>query len=560
MLQLPYLLPGPFGYSIAAVLGTISHRFYFIHGEHHLLTSLYVILFPFISTLLFVGNYYNHSDLGFRDALTAVLSLDGIFLASLYSSMVFYRVFEHPLRDFPGPGLAAVSKLWHVFHILNISNHVLLDGLFRKYGTIVRTGPQELTIYDPAAWQIINDPRSGCIKSSSYDQMWPITPLNAIRSKAKYIPRRRLWDEAMKSLTGKETRIHHHANVLAGHIRASRGKPVDMNTWLHNVTFDIMGDLGFGKSFGFTTEDDDDDNINKHHLPIALMEQALRGITIMSQIPWIMGLFLPFSLILPFIAKRWVKSITWVTELCDEQMKTTTGEDEEEEDKRVLFSRFIRAADGKKIGLLEKFNLYGDTFSVTAAASDTTFGILTMLFYELAANEDIQRKLREEIAGSTLTDKDKDAGYLDACINETMRLYPAVPTGGVRQTVDDKGFYLKGKWIPPNTILVTPRWTIMRLESAFEKPNEFIPERWTSRPEMIKDIKAFNSFSSGRHSCAGKQLAMAEMRILVSVVVSQFSFSLSPSLVNKTSAVDDWADNFTAIPGKLELVFHPLSA
>jgi len=137
--------PGPVGYVIAAILGAASHRFYFIRGEHHLKIVIYIALLPIVSAVLFGAIYHHAKSLnpsGSRsaDALAAVLSLNFIFLASLYSSMVWYRVFEHHLRNFDGPRLAAVSKLWHFAQLLKRSNHLVLDDLHRKYGKIVRTG------------------------------------------------------------------------------------------------------------------------------------------------------------------------------------------------------------------------------------------------------------------------------------------------------------------------------------------------------------------------------------------------------------------------------------
>ena len=35
------------------------------------------------------------------------------------------------------------------------------------------------------------------------------------------------------------------------------------------------------------------------------------------------------------------------------------------------------------------------------------------------------------------------------------------------------------------------------VESAFEKPNEFIPERWTTKPEMVKNKQGLNGFGIG---------------------------------------------------------------
>lgn len=38
------------------------------------------------------------------------------------------------------------------------------------------------------------------------------------------------------------------------------------------------------------------------------------------------------------------------------------------------------------------------------------------------------------------------------------------------------------------------------VESCFEQANEFIPERWYSRPEMIREKRAFAPFALGQHS------------------------------------------------------------
>lgn len=41
---------------------------------------------------------------------------------------------------------------------------------------------------------------------------------------------------------------------------------------------------------------------------------------------------------------------------------------------------------------------------------------------------------------------------------------------------------------------------------TFPHGDEFIPERWTTRPELVKDATVYSPFSVGRFSCVGKQL------------------------------------------------------
>lgn len=51
--------------------------------------------------------------------------------------------------------------------------------------------------------------------------------------------------------------------------------------------------------------------------------------------------------------------------------------------------------------------------------------------------------------------------HLNAVITEALRLYPALLTGGNRKTTAN-GLTVGGTFIPPNTTIVTPRYTIAR--------------------------------------------------------------------------------------------------
>jgi hypothetical protein len=125
------LTPGSLA-SLGAVLGVSSHLGYFIHGEHHMqavrpftvLTTSPVAIFILISKL----------DEPASIAI-AVLS----YLASLIASILTYRIFFHPLRHFPGPFTAKLTKLSHVLRLLEKSdNYIQADQLHKEYGDVVR--------------------------------------------------------------------------------------------------------------------------------------------------------------------------------------------------------------------------------------------------------------------------------------------------------------------------------------------------------------------------------------------------------------------------------------
>ena len=125
---------------IATVLAAGSHILYFIHGEHHMKASLLASLIPVCVMLLAVVQVPHNT---FLQALQYGFRVTHAYATGLYSSIVIYRLFLHPLQNFPGPPLAKISKLWHAYKILDRRNHTSLEELHERYGDIVRTGKKE---------------------------------------------------------------------------------------------------------------------------------------------------------------------------------------------------------------------------------------------------------------------------------------------------------------------------------------------------------------------------------------------------------------------------------
>jgi len=87
--------------------------------------------------------------------------------------------------------------------------------------------------------------------------------------------------------------------------------------------------------------------------------------------------------------------------------------------------------------------------------------------------------------------------HLNSVISETLRLYPALPTGGNRKT-GECGVTIGGTFIPPFTTIVAPRYSISRREDCFERALEFLPERWYERQELVKNKAAYAPFGTGK--------------------------------------------------------------
>ena len=86
------------------------------------------------------------------------------------------------------------------------------------------------------------------------------------------------------------------------------------------------------------------------------------------------------------------------------------------------------------------------------------------------------------------------------------------------------------------------------------RPDEYIPERWTSEPDLVLNKNAFFPFSIGKFSCIGKQLALAELRTVLSKMVLEFDVAFAPG-EDGTRLLTESRDNFTMSNAELNLVW-----
>lgn len=121
------------------LLGLLSHLTFFARGEHHRYAFQIFKYGIVTSVLLFLGQAVFGGSNVLR-ALSMTVKIVVSILLGLFGSMTVYRIFFHRLRQFPGPFLAKVSKLYHVSKITGFDNFKYIDRLHRQYGDIIRTG------------------------------------------------------------------------------------------------------------------------------------------------------------------------------------------------------------------------------------------------------------------------------------------------------------------------------------------------------------------------------------------------------------------------------------
>jgi cytochrome P450 len=134
------------------------------------------------------------------------------------------------------------------------------------------------------------------------------------------------------------------------------------------------------------------------------------------------------------------------------------------------------------------------------AGTDTTGRTLTYLVWLILKHPRVKQRIHDDIDRLPATFSSKDAmdlPYLMAAIKESLRLYGAAP-GSLPRIVPAGGRNLGGYLLPEGTTVSTQAWTLHRDPSIFEKPLDFIPERWLEPTQSMKD--AYMPWGGGTRS------------------------------------------------------------
>ncbi|KAJ5991840.1 hypothetical protein N7451_007564, partial [Penicillium sp. IBT 35674x] len=140
--------------------------------------------------------------------------------------------------------------------------------------------------------------------------------------------------------------------------------------------------------------------------------------------------------------------------------------------------------------------------------------------------------------------------YLEAVINETLRLKPAVPSGQPRVNPPER-LQIDEVWIPGETIVVPPQYVLQRDERCFLFGSEFIPEPWLDeKSNLINHEQAFLPFRLGRYGCVGKQLANMQLRGATSWIAYDLDIAFA-TIGDEVAFYIDCKDTFTFTIGPL---------
>jgi len=173
-------------------------------------------------------------------------------------------------------------------------------------------------------------------------------------------------------------------------------------------------------------------------------------------------------------------------------------------------------------------NLIGNSQALFFAGSDTTKVGLQWLYIGMAAFQDIQKKVHEEV--DTVLGHDEQISWQDrlrlpythAVILEAMRWRSVAPLNVYHKASTDLevGEFV----IPKGTNIMAFIWGIHMNPRNWKDPDTFIPERFLDRDgSVIKNIENFAPFSFGKRKCIGETIAYIETFLYFVSVMQKFS-------------------------------------
>ncbi|CAD6591261.1 MAG: hypothetical protein ASARMPRED_005286 [Alectoria sarmentosa] len=439
-------------------------------------------------------------------ALWGQLTILYIIAIIFYSvSKALHLAYFHPLAKYPGPKFAAISNTAHCYWFLGGRQPYKLLDLHKKYGTVVRTAPNELSFSSSQSWKDIYAFRPGhktFIKSEFYDGGSFADQAHSIvseRDPTEHGKMRKYLSHAFsdRSLSEQE---HLISSVIDSYI-LKLGKVghhgLDLSKTFEMIAFDIIGSLAFGETFGGSGSD-------KPHQWISIAVGALMQGALADTFKRFVVLGEIVKLLIPGKLRKLIQDThtneTFSIDLVKKRICTET-------DRMDFMTRILENRNPQEVSDIQ---IAAHASDFVLAGSETTSTALSCITFYILQDPRIMKKLQAEIRssfkfyGEINAQSTAPLKYLHAVALEGLRMYPPLPFA-LPRVVPDGG----------DTTIVSTNPTAASLSPAnFDEPLTFRPERWIGK--NTKDIlDASQPFSLGPRGCLGRNLAWVELRTIL---------------------------------------------
>ncbi|KAL6874810.1 cytochrome P450 [Trichoderma novae-zelandiae] len=482
------------------------------------------------------------------------------------------------------------TYLWDSKNLRRFPNATLLSGItdfayiFQRYRgfrskeihqahlnhPVLRIGPNSLSFSSPEAIRAIYGHNTPCIKGGTY-----VTAAGAHASlldsinKEEHARKRRILSHAFatRNLEQWEFKVTDKVQKLVAQfdricVEGKGEAAVDFRMWSNLFTIEAIADIALSHHLGCLGRGSDlvaiktKDGREKEVNYIDCLHSGRRATSLLI---WTTKCFSALRFVLKrvpgYFQTQWRKGQGFdemVQHLVRQRIQRHQNGEQLEDLAACLLQDRHEEARNLEIGEVE-----AEVATLLDAGSDTTAISLTHAMYLLlktpSALSQLREELRDALGDSQETAKYasvKNLPYLQACINESLRLLPPVAFGLNRMTPPE-GLTIGEDWIPGGTLVGVPAYTAHR-NPVFTNGEEYRPERWLQ--DGIKEAQGtFIPFSTGARGCIGRNISFIEQTVLLATLVQRYDFTLA-------DADDHWVldheEAFNLWPGPMPVTIR----
>ncbi|KAH9895505.1 cytochrome P450 [Xylariomycetidae sp. FL2044] len=420
------------------------------------------------------------------------------------------------LRHVPGPWYSRWTGIILKLNVVGGRKAMYIHSLHLKYGGVVRISPTETDVSDITAVHQIHSVKSDFRKTDWYRSN-TVNDDNVFNTSDPAVHRRQrrllsspISDSGLKSCVPAVDRKARLFAERIGQEMETHGA-ADVYKWANFMTADVIAELTFGESF-YMLEKGEKSEFTRN------LESAIPILALSNFFPFVRYL-LNLGVPVPGFKKAY-DSINATRTSAKNRLERHAQlvESGSTDAVSTLFTKLHAAGEQD----LSPEELTSNAQIYIMAGSDTTANSLTFLIWAVCRHPEVKSRLLAELDtlpdGFTYDDVRK-LTYLNCIIDETLRLYSAVPST-LPRTVPPAGATLGGYRIEGGTVVSTQAYTLHRDSALFPDPETFDPSRWQNASKAMRD--GWMPFGGGSRVCIGLYLAMMELRLATAHFFRQF--------------------------------------
>ncbi|KAF4967126.1 hypothetical protein FSARC_5287 [Fusarium sarcochroum] len=489
------------------------------------------------------------------DLVGIVFSLHFLFSCSSVAVAIFIlwtvtSYFTSPLRKYPGPFLARFTRLWYMYQVYTGNSHLVLERLHKKYGPIVRIGPNFVDIDKPEIipnvfalkedWQKTKfyHASSALVNGQTVYNIFSET--DPAQHKRERQPISRFYSSA--SIRRKEPVMNNVIKELCKQLEGryvdgeNANQDCDLGQWILFYTWDVVGITTYSQPMGYLESGCDFDGT------LHIANKAMDYFALVGTVPWLDKVFDKNP-----VWRMGPPGFSTVTDISikrlEDRLQGKDG-DHHSSDQTDFLDHFIsvRNANRDKTSLAQTISWL--MVNMIAGADTTAIAIRSVLYFGLK-HPQIWKRLTEEILKADFRgqtpppyQKVKELPYTDAVVREALRILPGVSMS-MERYVPKGGFILPdGDFLPGGTIVGMNPYILGRNKEVYgNDADQFCPDRWLRNREngeadarFKERLAAMNqadlSFGCGSRNCLGRNVGLYQIYKVLATLITLYVIEL----------------------------------